>query len=158
MSEEFYEEIILDHNRRPRNFREQANCSCSVGRVNAICGDRVTLFLKVEGNTIQDASFQGEGCAISKASASLMTMKIKGKTVAAAAELSKGFKNMLKNGEVLDAGDLAAISGVRQFPARINCALLAWDALFEALSHAAKSNQDGETLQKISENKSCRPD
>ncbi len=135
---DLYQEIILDHNRRPRNFRPLEDHTCSADGYNPICGDSIKVFVKLEGENIEDISFQGEGCAISKASASLMTVDLKGKTLAEAQEEFKSFLAMLSEDEdfevdFLEFGDLASLSGVRRFPARIKCATLAWHALEAAL-------------------------
>ncbi len=135
---DLYQEIILDHNRRPRNYRALEEPTCSADGYNPICGDEIKVFLKLDGDKIEDISFQGQGCAISKASASLMTVDLKGKTQAEAKAEFKRFLDMLaeeveKEIDFLDFGDLASLSGVRLFPARIKCATLAWHALEAAL-------------------------
>ena len=130
-----YQEVILDHNKRPRNFRAIENGRKAEG-YNPLCGDRVTVYLRVENGRIQDASFQGSGCAISKASASLMTDAVKGKTVEESARLFDRFHRMITapadapladNGD--DLGKLAVFAGVRQFPVRVKCASLPWHTL-----------------------------
>ncbi len=133
--QDLYQEVILDHNRRPRNFR-----ALDAGRkaegYNPLCGDRLTVFLRVEDGTIADASFQGSGCAISKASASLMTESVKGKSVADAEALFGRFQRMITaaaDGPVDQLGKLTALAGVRQFPVRVKCASLAWHTLQAAL-------------------------
>ncbi len=135
---ELYQEVIMDHNRRPRNFRALDGASCSLEGFNPLCGDRITLDLKVEDDTITDVGFQGSGCAISKASASLMTESIKGKKVAEAEEIFESFHDMLTKDDKSNVdedklGDLAVFSGVAQFPTRIKCAILAWHTLHGAL-------------------------
>ena len=135
---DLYQEIILDHNRRPRNFHAMDHATYSADGYNPICGDEIKVFLKLEGDKIEDISFQGQGCAISKASASLMTVELKGKTLAEAEEEFKRFRGMLSEEvgqevDFLDFGNLASLSGVRRFPARIKCATLAWHAVVAAL-------------------------
>jgi nitrogen fixation protein NifU and related proteins len=129
--DELYQEVILDHNRRPRNFRTIEPARHAEG-FNPLCGDRLTVYLKVEGDRIQDASFQGSGCAISKASASLMTEAVKGKTLAEASGLFERFHRLLMRSDTEPAADLGKLSvfaGVRQYPTRIKCASLAWHTL-----------------------------
>jgi nitrogen fixation protein NifU and related proteins len=133
--QELYQEVILDHNRRPRNFRTLEGARKAEG-FNPLCGDRLTVFLKVDDGVVRDVAFQGSGCAISKASASLMTESIKGKTVADVAALFDRFQRMItaKPDSPLDQlGKLAALAGVRQFPVRVKCATLAWHTLRAAL-------------------------
>jgi nitrogen fixation NifU-like protein len=134
--EELYQETILDHTRRPRNFRIIEG-ACKAEGHNPLCGDRLTVYVRIERDVITDASFQGTGCAICKASASLMTESLKGKPVADALTLSDRLQAMLAMppGRPLDQlGALTALAGVRQFPFRIKCALLAWHALRRAVT------------------------
>lgn len=133
--QDLYQEVILDHNRRPRNFR-----AIDAGRkaegYNPLCGDRITVYLNVDNGVIKDVSFQGAGCAISKASASLMTESVKGKTVEQAQALFERFQRMITAaGETLidDLGKLTVLAGVRQFPVRVKCASLAWHTLRAAV-------------------------
>jgi nitrogen fixation NifU-like protein len=129
--DELYQEVILDHNRRPRNFRRIADGRHAEG-YNPLCGDRLTVYLRVEGDRIQDASFEGSGCAISKASASLMTDSVKGKTLGEATALFERFQRLITrsvDAPVEDLGKLAVFAGVRQFPVRVKCASLAWHTL-----------------------------
>ena len=130
-----YEEVILDHNRRPRNFRrvpEGSNRHAS-GH-NPLCGDRLRLDLVVEDGVIKDVGFDGEGCAISTASASLMTESIKGKTVEQAERLFRSVHDLLtRQGDPGDLGKLRVLAGVRDYPARVKCATLAWHTLRSAL-------------------------
>jgi nitrogen fixation protein NifU and related proteins len=132
--QELYQEMILDHNRRPRNFRVIEGGRKSEG-YNPLCGDRLTVYLRVENGRIQDASFQGSGCAISKASASLMTDSVKGKTLEEAEALFGRFHEMVTRGDkeseqgYEDLGKLSVLAGVRQFPIRVKCATLPWHAL-----------------------------
>lgn len=133
---DLYQEIILDHNKRPRNFREMPECTCSAEGQNPLCGDEVKVFVKVEEGRLADVSFLGQGCAISKASASLMTGKTKGRTDEEARHFSTRVRGMLVGPEQEpppELGDIAALSGVRKFPARIKCAMLPWHALEAAL-------------------------
>ena len=140
---DLYQEVIFDHNKNPRNFRVMENADREVEGFNPLCGDRLTLFLKLEGDVITDASFQGSGCAISTASVSLMTEIIKGKTQVEAEELFKQFHEMAtgKDEEVnLEAiGKLAVLAGVREYPARVKCATLAWHTLDAAIKNQEKS-------------------
>ena len=133
--QDLYQEVILDHNRRPRNFRVIENARRSEG-YNPLCGDRITVYAHVDNGVITDVGFQGAGCAISKASASLMTDAVKGKSVAEADALIDRFQQLVTGpaGEApADLGKLAVLSGVRQFPARVKCASLAWHTLRAAV-------------------------
>jgi nitrogen fixation NifU-like protein len=131
--QDLYQEVILDHNRRPRNFRAIERGQKAEG-YNPLCGDRLTVYLRVENGRIEDASFQGSGCAISKASASLMTESVKGKTLEEAEALFERFRRMLtQEPDGVDGlGKLSVLAGVRQFPIRVKCATLAWHALRSA--------------------------
>lgn len=134
---DLYQEIILDHNKRPRNFRDIPGCTCCAEGTNPLCGDEVKVFVKLEDGRLADLSFQGQGCAISRASASMMTGKARGRTEGEARELAREVRDMLLGPESpppAALGDLAALSGVRKFPARIKCAMLPWRALEAALS------------------------
>jgi nitrogen fixation NifU-like protein len=133
--QDLYQEVILDHNKRPRNFRTIADGRKAEG-YNPLCGDRLTIYLRVENGVIIDASFQGTGCAISKASASLMTDMIKGKTLDEADALFGRFQRMITSAPDVpadDLGKLSVLSGVRQFPLRVKCASLAWHAFRAAV-------------------------
>ena len=135
---ELYQEVILDHNRRPRNFRTLDDSRKQEG-YNPLCGDRLTLYVKVENDRIADVAFQGSGCAISKASASLMTEALKGKTLAEARELFEKFHGMVTSSPdtpAPDLGKLSVLSGVREYPTRVKCASLAWHTLKAAVSGA----------------------
>lgn len=144
---DLYQEVILDHGRKPRNFRRLDDADRTARGDNPMCGDRMELFLKLtpEGN-IADAAFQGRGCAISMASASLMTDTVKGKTLAQAHEMSDKFRTLAMTGTCPDCGGeladdmerLAPLSGVHDFPSRVKCATLAWHTLNAALDGAAK--------------------
>lgn len=136
---ELYQQVILDHNKAPRNFRKIEDASNFAEGYNPLCGDNVTVYMKIdENNVIQDISFQGSGCAISKASASLMTSMLKGKTVEEAEKLFNNFHNLVtdKLGDkpnLDNLGKLAVFAGVREFPARVKCASLAWHTMLSAL-------------------------
>jgi nitrogen fixation NifU-like protein len=136
---ELYQQVILDHSRKPRNFHVLAGANRSAEGHNPLCGDRFTVFLKVENGVIQDISFQGSGCAISKASASMMTDQLKGKTVAEAERTFAQYQQMVTTGPVDEEGmgKLAAFSGVRHFPMRVKCAILPWHALMAGLKGQA---------------------
>jgi nitrogen fixation NifU-like protein len=132
-----YQEIILDHNRRPRNYGELAGAATSVSGRNPLCGDEMTLWVRVEGDRIEDARFVAQGCAVSKASASLMTTAVKGKTREEAAQLFERVHKLvtgkLSDEERSGLGALAALGGVSKFPIRVKCASLPWHALKQAL-------------------------
>lgn len=132
---ELYQEVILDHNKRPRNFRTLDPCSHRADGHNPLCGDRVTVFLDVEDDVIKEVTFQGQGCAISTASASLMTTVLKGKTVAEAEQLFGQFHDIVTGQAEAssDMGKLAVLAGVRDYPSRVKCATLAWHAVQAAL-------------------------
>ena len=133
--QELYQEVILDHNRRPRNFRTIEGGRKAEG-YNPLCGDRLTLYLRVDDDVITDVSFQGSGCAISKASASLLTESVKGKTIAQAEALFNRFQQMITapvDASLDDLGKLSVLGGVRQFPVRVKCASLAWHTLRAAV-------------------------
>ena len=135
---ELYQEVILDHNNSPRNFREIDGATQIAEGYNALCGDRVVVYLQLDNDVIGDISFQGSGCAISKASVSMMTVSLKGKTRTEAEELFQRFHSMVIGAanRAIDPqalGKLAVFSGVREFPARVKCANLAWHALHAAL-------------------------
>lgn len=136
---ELYQQVILDHNKAPRNFRKIENATNTAEGHNPLCGDNVTVYLIIdENNVIKDISFQGSGCAISKASASLMTSMLKGKTVEEAEKLFHKFHDLVTdklgdNFSINEFGKLAVFAGVREFPARVKCASLAWHTLMNAL-------------------------
>jgi nitrogen fixation NifU-like protein len=136
---ELYQEVILDHNRNPRNFRALPDANRRAEGDNPLCGDHFTVFLKLDNDVIRDVSFQGAGCAISKASASLMTEQLKGKTVAEARDCFARFQRMLATGQAGDAelGSLCALGGVHKFPMRVKCAILSWHALLAGLNGEA---------------------
>ena len=135
---ELYQQVILDHNKNPRNFREIVNPTARVEGYNPLCGDHYTLFLQLDGDTIKDISFTGSGCAISKASASVMSSTVKGKSRDEADRIFETFHKLVTGDtsvlEGADLGRLAAFSGVSEFPARVKCATLAWHTLRTALA------------------------
>jgi nitrogen fixation protein NifU and related proteins len=132
---DLYQAVILDHNRRPRNFVELPTANRVALGDNPLCGDHFTVYVRLEDGVIREVAFQGAGCAISKASASLMTLAVKGKTLKEAQRLFEEFHHLVTTGEVDEANlsDLSALAGVHQFPARIKCATLSWHALLNAL-------------------------
>jgi nitrogen fixation NifU-like protein len=134
---DLYQQTILDHNRNPRNFRTVPGANRAAEGNNPLCGDRISLQVRVEDDVIRDIGFQGSGCAISKASASLMTGAVQGKTSAEAEALFQAFRAMLAGGAEAP-GKLAAFAGVRAFPARVKCANLSWHTLYTALQHRAE--------------------
>ena len=137
--DELYQTIILDQNRRPQNYRAIEDATAHAEGVNPMCGDQLTVWLKVDGDRVSDVSFQGSGCAISKASASLMTAAVKGKTCSEAEALFTEFHTMVTgHGGGGDLGALKALSGVSRFPLRVKCASLAWHALRSALALSAE--------------------
>ncbi len=140
---ELYQEVILDHNRRPRNFKVLADANRTAEGYNPLCGDRLTVYLKLDGDVVREVSFQGSGCAISKASASLMTDAVKGKTLEQAHALFEGFHRMVtasteSEPDLETMGKLAVLAGVREFPARVKCASLAWHTLNAAINAEAE--------------------
>jgi len=142
---ELYQEVILDHNKRPRNFRTLEGASHQAEGYNPLCGDRLSLFVRVDGDTIADIGFQGSGCAISKASASLMTDAVKGQSVEAARGLFERFHRMVTTSPdraVEDLGKLSVLAGVREFPVRVKCASLAWHTLKAALDQQQKATTE----------------
>jgi nitrogen fixation NifU-like protein len=135
--QELYREVILDHNRHPRNFGELQHADRVVQGVNPLCGDRMTLYVRLNDDKVEDISFKGTGCAISVASSSLMTERVKGASVDETLALFDKIHDLLTSEESGDAEELeklAALSGVRQYPSRVKCASLAWHALKAALT------------------------
>jgi len=133
-----YQQVILDHNKNPHNFGELDHADCSAEGLNPLCGDHINVFLNLDGNIISDIRFNGSGCAISKSSASIMTTLLKGKTIKEAEELFGKFHDLVtadfeEEYDEDDFGKLAVFAGVREFPARIKCASLAWHTLKSAL-------------------------
>jgi nitrogen fixation protein NifU and related proteins len=141
---DLYQEVILDHNRRPRNFGPLPGADRRAEGHNPLCGDQVAVYLKLDGDVIQDVSFEGSGCAISTASASLMTEAVKGRTVEEARRLFGGFQALVTGkvaetgnaapGAEAELGKLVALGGVREYPMRVKCATLAWHTLKAALA------------------------
>ncbi len=138
---ELYQEVILDHSKNPRNFRVPEGASRQAKGYNPLCGDRITLFVEVEGGVVRNVGFQGAGCAISTASASMMTEALKGKTEAEAEELFSAFHSLVTGksepateARVGQIGKLAVFAGVRDYPVRVKCATLAWHTLKAALA------------------------
>lgn len=141
---DLYQELILDRNRKPRNFGPLSEANRSAHGVNPLCGDRITVHLQLDDEGVKDIRFEGSGCAISIASASVMTESLKGQTASAAMTLFERFHRMVAaNGDapggVPDMGKLAAFAGVRDYPARVKCATLAWHTLRAALTDGARS-------------------
>jgi nitrogen fixation protein NifU and related proteins len=136
MVDDLYQETILDHSKRPRNFHVMADANRHAEGYNPLCGDKLRLFLKIENDVVQDASFEGSGCAISTASASLMTESLKGKTREEALKLLDKFHDLLTTDAAAanDLGKLVVFCGVRDYPARVKCATLCWHTLKSALS------------------------
>ena len=137
---ELYQQVILDHSRKPRNFHVLPDANRSAEGNNPLCGDHFTVFLKLENNVIQAISFQGAGCAISKASASMMTDQLKGKTIAEAEKLFAQYQEMVMTGPAEEEamGKLCAFAGVRNFPMRVKCAILPWHAMMAGLKGQTK--------------------
>lgn len=137
---ELYKDVIVDHNRSPRNFRKIPDASRTREGFNPLCGDKLTLYVKLDGERIIDLSFEGSGCAISVASASLMSQHLRGKTIAEAEQLFERMHGLLTRDDPdadLEAlGKLAALSGVREFPSRVKCASLCWHTLKSALEYS----------------------
>jgi nitrogen fixation NifU-like protein len=140
--DDLYQEVILDHGRKPRNFHKLEDANRQAEGLNPLCGDHFKLYVKLDGDKISDIAFEGSGCAISKASASLMTTVVKGKTVAEAERLFGSFHALVTEGpgkvDVSELGKLAALSGVCEFPTRVKCASLVWHTLKNALEDQAK--------------------
>ncbi len=139
---DLYQELILEHSKAPRNYRQLAGADHKAEGFNPLCGDHFTVYLKMDGDSIQDIAFQGSGCAISKASASMMTQSIKGKTKEQAKELFEHFHRTVTgtaNGDGSDLGKLTVFAGVSEFPTRVKCATLAWHTLQAALEGSQES-------------------
>ncbi len=131
---DLYQQVILDHCKKPRNFHETPQCTCSAQGTNPLCGDNLKLFLTLDGDVIKDASFTGSGCCISKASASLLTENVKGKTKTEATQMFDRVRDLVTTGKAEgDVGKLAVFAGVYKYPARVKCAILSWHALMGAL-------------------------
>jgi nitrogen fixation NifU-like protein len=135
MLADLYQEVILDHSKKPRNFHHMADATRNVEGYNPLCGDKLKLFVKMDGDKVEDISFVGAGCAISTASASLMTELVKGKSREEAVAMMERFHDLLTTEKPQgNLGKLAVFSGVREFPARVKCATLAWHTLKSALT------------------------
>jgi nitrogen fixation NifU-like protein len=134
---DLYQEVVLEHSKRPRNYRAMADATSTAQGFNPLCGDQLTLFLKVQDGVVKEVSFVGQGCAISKASASLLTGAVKDKTAAEALQLFQKVHLLVTEGPSKvspeEVGKLAVLSGVSEFPARVKCASLAWHTLKAAL-------------------------
>jgi nitrogen fixation NifU-like protein len=141
MVNDLYQETILDHSKKPRNLHVMEDSSNQAEGYNPLCGDKLKLFLKLDGDVVEDASFVGSGCAISTASASLMTEAVKGKTQAEALKLLDRFHELLTTDTPAgqDLGKLVVFCGVRDYPARVKCATLAWHTLKSALTHPGET-------------------
>jgi nitrogen fixation NifU-like protein len=140
MVDDLYQETILDHSKRPRNCHAMADANRKADGYNPLCGDKLRLYIKIENDVVKDASFEGSGCAISTASASLMTESLKGKTREEALKLLEKFHNLLttETPASKDLGKLVVFCGVRDYPARVKCATLAWHTLKSALNGAGE--------------------
>jgi nitrogen fixation NifU-like protein len=140
---ELYQEVILDHNKKPRNFREMPDATAHAEGFNPLCGDHLNLSVKIDGDVLTDVAFQGSGCAISKASASMMTTSVIGKTKQEAERLFELFHEMVtgdpeSQADAPELGKLAVFSGVCEFPARVKCASLPWHTLRAALHNGKR--------------------
>ncbi len=145
---DLYQEVILEHSKAPRNYRELATANHRAEGDNPLCGDHFVVYLEMDGDSIRDVSFQGSGCAISKASASMMTQSIKGKTRAEAEKIFAQFHKLVTgqahNGNQAEIGKLSVFSGVSEFPVRVKCATLAWHTLqaaFEGKPEAVSTEE-----------------
>jgi len=141
---DLYQDVILEHSKAPRNFKVLAEAGHKAEGFNPLCGDRFTIYVTLEGEAIKDVSFQGAGCAISKASASMMTQSVKGKTLAEAEKIFERFHDMVtghkpSSEEETELGKLAVFSGVSEFPVRVKCATLAWHTLQAAIEGKQES-------------------
>jgi len=140
---ELYQEVILDHNKNPKNYGKLASANHASEGYNPLCGDHLNLYLQVEDGRIRDLSFEASGCAISKASASLMTAELKGKSLAEAQQLFKKFQHLITSRsdsepDTDELGKLVVFAGVREFPLRVKCASLAWHTMKAALNEGEK--------------------
>ncbi len=144
---ELYQSVILDHNRRPRNFERPEGANREAHGHNPLCGDRIDVFARIEGAVLRDVGFEGSGCAISKASASLMTEAVKGKPIAEVERLFEGFHRVVTSDaraqvDAAQLGKLGVLAGVREFPMRVKCATLAWHTLRAALEGFASASTE----------------
>ncbi|MFQ6112827.1 MAG: Fe-S cluster assembly sulfur transfer protein SufU [bacterium] len=140
---ELYQQVILDHNKNPKNFTILNDANHTSEGYNPLCGDKVNIYLKIEDDIIKDISFQGSGCAISKASASVMTTELKGKAIVEAKQLFEKFQKLITgeldaDSHLMELGRLAVFAGVREFPVRVKCAALAWHTMIAALENENK--------------------
>jgi nitrogen fixation NifU-like protein len=147
---DLYQEVILDHNREPRNFGRPPHANCEARGDNPLCGDKVTVYLALEDGVVKDVGFEGRGCAISMASASLMTEMVKGKTAAEAQALFRRFQAAMTGQDEAVGGDedldkLAVLSGVREYPMRVKCATLSWHTLAAAMANGNGATVSTET-------------
>ena len=136
---ELYQQVILDHNKKPRNFRKPEHANHSAEGYNPLCGDQLTVYLNLENDQVKDVGFEGSGCAISKAAASMMTQAVKGKSKEQAEKLFNEFHSMVmgelnEETEANSLGNLKIFAGVREFPVRVKCATLPWHTLHAALN------------------------
>lgn len=140
---ELYQQVILDHNKSPRNFKKLESANRTAEGYNPLCGDKVDIFLDVEEDIVKDISFQGSGCAISKASASLMSTVVKGKSIDDAKKIFEKFHDLitgkLNEDESIELGKLTVLAGVKEFPLRVKCASLAWHTMLTALKNEDKT-------------------
>ena len=144
---ELYQQVILDHNKKPRNFHKLDNANRKADGYNPLCGDQLSVYLHVEGDQVQDVSFEGSGCAISKASASMMTQAVKGKSKQDAEALFNEFHRMAtgeldEESEPNNLGKLKIFAGVRDFPARVKCATLSWHTMHAALNEEQQASTE----------------
>ena len=144
---ELYQQVILDHNKKPRNFHKLENANHSAEGFNPLCGDQLKVYLHVEDDQVKEVSFEGSGCAISKASASMMTQAVKGKTKAEAETLFNEFHRMAtgeldEESEANHLGKLTIFAGVRDFPARVKCATLSWHTMHAALNEQTQTSTE----------------
>jgi nitrogen fixation NifU-like protein len=143
---ELYQQVILDHNKKPRNFHKLENANRKADGYNPLCGDQLRVYLHLDGDQVQEVSFEGSGCAISKASASMMTQAVKGKTKAEAETLFNEFHRMatgeLDENEPNHLGKLTIFAGVRDFPARVKCATLSWHTMHAALNEQQQASTE----------------
>ena len=139
--QDLYQQVIIDHNHNPRNFREIEHPSHSAKGHNPLCGDKIDIYLTIKDDIITEVSFMGSGCAISKASSSLMTEVLLGKTVVEAKKIFDSVHDMITNGktDAEDIGKLAVLSGVHKFPARVKCAILPWHTMKNAIEKSTKT-------------------
>ena len=146
---ELYQQVILDHNKKPRNFRKIENANHTAEGYNPLCGDHLTIYVNVAGDEVQEIAFEGSGCAISKAAASMMTQAVKGKSKEQAENLFQEFHSMV-TGELNEEtdenslGNLKIFAGVREFPVRVKCATLAWHTLHAALNNEEQVSTESE--------------